>query len=166
MFRLLKNGHVYSPKDLGVKDILLWEDRVIKIGEDLKINIKTENGELNVEGTYLFALAASGRYYGGGYMGAPLAKTNDGLLDIVLIKKPPLYKIPKFLGIYKRGDHPTDPYIEEYLTYVKGYEMTVESAKPAVCNYDGECEVKTSEKFGIVPNMVNFILPKGITYNP
>ena len=37
MFRLLKNGHVYSPKDLGVKDILLWEDRVIKIGEDLKI---------------------------------------------------------------------------------------------------------------------------------
>ena len=37
MFRLLKSGHVYSPKDLGVKDILLWEDRVIKIGENLKI---------------------------------------------------------------------------------------------------------------------------------
>ena len=37
MFKLLKNGHVYSPEDLGVKDILLWEDRVIKIGEGLKI---------------------------------------------------------------------------------------------------------------------------------
>ena len=37
MFRLLKNGHVYAPRDLGVKDILLWEDRVIRIGEDLKI---------------------------------------------------------------------------------------------------------------------------------
>ena len=37
MFKLIKNGHVYSPEDLGVKDILLWEDRVIKIGEDLKI---------------------------------------------------------------------------------------------------------------------------------
>lgn len=37
MFRILKSGHVYSPDDLGVKDILLWEDRIIKIGEDLKI---------------------------------------------------------------------------------------------------------------------------------
>ena len=37
MFRLIKNAHVYSPKDLGIKDILLWEDRVIKIGEELKI---------------------------------------------------------------------------------------------------------------------------------
>ena len=37
MFRLLKNGHVYSPKDLGTKDILLWEDRVIKLGEGLEI---------------------------------------------------------------------------------------------------------------------------------
>jgi len=37
MFRLLRNGHVYSPKDLGVKDILLWEDRIIRIGENLKL---------------------------------------------------------------------------------------------------------------------------------
>lgn len=37
MFRLLKNGHVYAPQDLGVKDILLWEDRIIRIGADLAI---------------------------------------------------------------------------------------------------------------------------------
>ena len=37
MFRLLRNGHVYSPEDLGVKDILLWEDRIIRIGESLQI---------------------------------------------------------------------------------------------------------------------------------
>ena len=37
MFKLLKNGHVYAPEDLGVKDILLWEDRIIKIGEGLNI---------------------------------------------------------------------------------------------------------------------------------
>ena len=37
MFRLLKNGHVYAPQDLGVKDILLWEDRIIRIDADLAI---------------------------------------------------------------------------------------------------------------------------------
>ena len=37
MFKLIKNGHVYAPEDLGIKDILLWEDRVIKIGDNLEI---------------------------------------------------------------------------------------------------------------------------------
>ena len=46
MFRLLKNGHVYSPQDLGIKDILLWEDRIIKTGEDLKIPAGF-NGEIS-----------------------------------------------------------------------------------------------------------------------
>ncbi|MBQ1234283.1 MAG: amidohydrolase family protein, partial [Oscillospiraceae bacterium] len=37
MFKLIKNAKVYAPQDLGVKDILLWEDRIIKIGEALCI---------------------------------------------------------------------------------------------------------------------------------
>ena len=50
MFKLIKNGHVYSPEDLGVKDILLWEDRVIKIGEDLKIPEGFEGKEFDLSG--------------------------------------------------------------------------------------------------------------------
>ena len=37
MFKLIKNAKVYAPQDLGIKDILLWEDRIIKIGEALCI---------------------------------------------------------------------------------------------------------------------------------
>ncbi|MBP3323661.1 MAG: diacylglycerol kinase family lipid kinase [Clostridia bacterium] len=135
-----------------------------KRGEQLKITVKTASGELTMEGDYLFALAASGKFYGGGYQGAPLAVTNDGLLDFVLIKNPPLHKIPKLVGIYKNGKHPESDYIKDYLTYVKGYEMEVKSEKPAICNYDGECDVKTEEKFSLVKNMIRFILPKGVTY--
>ena len=50
MFRLLKNGHVYAPKDIGIKDILLWEDRIIKIGEDLKIPDGFEGEESDFSG--------------------------------------------------------------------------------------------------------------------
>lgn len=50
MFKLIKNGHVYSPADLGVKDILLWEDRVIKIGENLKIPEGFEGKEFDLSG--------------------------------------------------------------------------------------------------------------------
>ena len=50
MFKLIKNGHVYAPENLGVKDILLWEDRVIKIGEGLKIPEGFEGQEFDVTG--------------------------------------------------------------------------------------------------------------------
>ena len=50
MFKIIKNGHVYAPEDLGVKDILLWEDRVIRIGEGLKIPEGFEGQEFDVTG--------------------------------------------------------------------------------------------------------------------
>lgn len=50
MFRLLRNGHVYSPKDLGITDILLWEDRIIRIGGGLKIPEGFEGEELDFLG--------------------------------------------------------------------------------------------------------------------
>ena len=50
MFRLLKNAHVYSPKDLGRKDILLWEDRIIRIGDNLAIPEGFEGTELDLTG--------------------------------------------------------------------------------------------------------------------
>ncbi len=50
MFRLLKNGHVYAPKDLGIKDILLWEDRIIRIGENLRIPEGFEGEEADLSG--------------------------------------------------------------------------------------------------------------------
>lgn len=50
MFKLLKNGHVYAPEDLGIKDILTWEDRIIKIGEGLKFPEGFEGQEFDVTG--------------------------------------------------------------------------------------------------------------------
>lgn len=37
MFKLIKNVEVYTPKYLGIKDILFCNDKIIKIGENIKI---------------------------------------------------------------------------------------------------------------------------------
>lgn len=50
MFNLLKNSHVYAPEDLGAKDILPWEDRIIKIGEELKIPEGFDGAERDLSG--------------------------------------------------------------------------------------------------------------------
>ncbi len=50
MFKLIKNAKVYAPQDLGVQDILLWEDRVIKIGKNLSVPAGFEGDTLDMTG--------------------------------------------------------------------------------------------------------------------
>ena len=62
-----------------------------------------------VTGEFLFTLAGNGRWYGGGYCGAPNSVIDDGLLDFVLIRKPAYSRIPGLVPKYKRGEHLSNP---------------------------------------------------------
>lgn len=127
-----------------------------KLGEQLEILI---DGGKRFDGTYLFALAGSGKYYGGGFCGAPQAVPDDGLLDFVLIKKPPLYKIPPLIRIYKNGGHLESEKFRSLLTFCRGKKMEITAPNLAIANFDGECAVIRSLRFEVVPNAVNFIVP-------
>lgn len=128
-----------------------------KIGDYLKVVI---DGEKTYEGKYLFALAASGKYYGGGYCGAPKADPSDGLLDFLLIKKPPMAQIPSLVKIYKEGGHLESPIFSNLVTFCRGREMSVSALKPVIANFDGECHPLNHVDFRIIPNSVRFIVPE------
>ena len=128
-----------------------------KMGEHLKITI---DGDKIFEDDYLFALAGSGKYYGGGYCGAPLAIPDDGLLDFVLIKKPPLAQIPSLIKIYKTGKFFESSKFDDILTFCRGKEMKVSSLKPVIANFDGECRAIQQVYFKVLPKAVNFIVPE------
>ncbi len=135
-----------------------------KIGEELQIKLNTTDGEIALEGNFIFALAANGQFYGGGYKGAPKSVCNDGLLDFVLIKKPPIYKIPSMVGIYKKGGHLENAKFVDYLSFYRGYEMEIKSQNEAVANRDGECDLVKREVFKIKPKAAKFILPKQVEF--
>ena len=83
---------------------------------------------------------------------APRAKIDDGLLDVVIVKK----KISKFklLKLFPKvftGEHINDSIIEYYQT--KGFNL--ETRKKMDLNIDGE-------KIGTTPIQVNMI-PKAIS---
>ncbi len=126
-----------------------------KLGQKLRIVMETENGTVEREGSYLFALAANGQYYGGGYHGSPLSKADDGLLDFVLVRTISHLKVLAFLGKYKRGEH-LDLSCCEML---RGTKMQVFSEKPAVVTADGECYSTTDVTFEILPQAISFVLP-------
>lgn len=128
------------------------------IGDDMEIEISGEEGTIHRAGRYLMTLAANGRFYGGGYMGAPNAVEDDGILDFTLVKSVPKLKIPTILGRYKNGQHEELDCVE----HLRGYSMRVKSTKPTVCTVDGECFKTDAIEFKIIPSAYRFVLPASI----
>ena len=128
------------------------------IGVDMDIEIDTPNGTVHRNGKYLMTLAANGRFYGGGYQGAPSAITDDGLLEFVLVKKVSRFKIPFIIGKYKAGDHDKVKCIET----IRGTAMRVNAVKPMICTVDGECFKTDSIRFAVLTNAYRLVLPASV----
>ena len=128
------------------------------IGVDMTIEIDGEDGVVRRQGKYLMTLAANGRFYGGGYQGAPTAVPDDGLLEFVLVKKISRLEIPFVLGKYKAGEHEGVKCIET----IRGTAMRVQAVKPMMCNIDGECFPTDSISFRILPDAYRLVLPASL----
>ena len=127
-----------------------------RFGRDLKVRMHTPQGVVEKQGRFLFALAANGQYYGGGYHGAPQASPCDGLLDFVLVDVISRFKILSFLSKYSAGKHIGT----KGCHFFQGTKMEVEAAKPAAINNDGECRMSEKVVFEVLAKAVNFVLPK------
>lgn len=109
---------------------------------------------------YLFAIAANGRYYGGGFQSAPLALANDGLLDCVTVESVSRFRILSLLRKYSKGEHLG----YSFCRYCKGKTMTVQAEKETAVNLDGEVIRTNHITFEIIPSFVRFIVPHGSSY--
>ncbi|HBG55486.1 MAG TPA: hypothetical protein DDW99_04405, partial [Ruminococcaceae bacterium] len=109
---------------------------------------------------FLMAIACNGRYYGGGFCPAPTAAPDDGLLDFVLIRKPPFWKIPKLAQMYKAGRHLGAREFDGILTFCRGREMEISAARPVAENIDGDCRYVGKEKFSVLPSSLRFLVPE------
>lgn len=125
------------------------------IGEKLRVVMETTEGKIERVGSYLFALAANGQYYGGGYHGSPLSVPDDGLLDFVLVKTLSHLKVLPFLGKYKNGKHLDMDCCETF----RGTSMEVFAEPSAVVNADGECFRTAKVLFKILPKRIRFVIP-------
>ena len=134
-----------------------------KLADPMTVTITDENGAVERHsGEFMFALAGNGRWYGGGYCGAPKAQLADGLLDFVLIRRPPYYRIPFLVGRYKRGEHIDDARFADLLVYRRGTRIEIESTAEMVSNMDGNCVRTRRETYTVMPGALRLILPEGV----
>lgn len=107
---------------------------------------------------YLFCYIGNSRWYGGGYMAAPNAMPNDGLLDVVMVRsdRGRLRLLPLIPG-YKKGEH-LDWNIT---THRHAKKVKIESKVPAAVNVDGECAYVTEREFKLLEGAITFVVPRG-----
>lgn len=127
-----------------------------KLGVKINVNI---DGEDMGENNCLFVVVANAPYYGGGFKGAPNAVPNDGSLDFTMIDVISKVRIPKFLSLYKNGNHR----VLDYCKMRRCKKVAITATKPVPINMDGEIIFSDKICFEIVRSAVNFLVPQSIS---
>ena len=143
-------------------DIALAECLLKPLGKRMSVTV---DGELH-ENTYMLAAAGNGKVYGGGYMATPEARPDDGIIDVITVKKLPLTRIMSVLGKYKRGEHISSgevtPELRDCVDYYKAKTLSIEADAEFVLNVDGESQRVTSVATSMLPHSWRFVLPPSI----
>lgn len=128
-----------------------------KIGEKWYVELEDEDGNVEVfDEIFTLALAGNCKYYGGGFKAAPLAESNDGLIDFVAVRKVSRGAFIKLIGDYKKGTHLDPmtgkpyPKFEKYVLYRKVKRVLIKGVKVLCC--DGEIEEKTESEITVIKN--------------
>ena len=88
-----------------------------------------------IDGEMTFICIANARYYGGGFYAVPDAEPDDGLMDILLVKKLHLWQIPGALAKYKAGRYKELGHIARH---IRTDRITIRCDKDSPVNLDGE----------------------------
>jgi diacylglycerol kinase (ATP) len=135
----------------------IFVELIEKNGTNLKLEFEDGTG---YDGKMLLVAVAIGSYCGGGIKGLPLAKANDGLLDVQIIKDATRRLFIQLLPKYVKGTHLEDKKAQKLLLYkqMKRIKITPNQGTTRIC-VDGELEIAGPLEIEIVPNSMQFIVP-------
>ncbi|MGI5958520.1 MAG: diacylglycerol/lipid kinase family protein [Massiliimalia sp.] len=132
------------------------------LGTRLSITIDGQT----IEGKFLLACIANGQFYGGGYQGAPVARLDDGILELITIHPVSRLKIASLLSQYKHGQHfsgqEVAPEYTRFISHYRGKQIHIQANRPFIVNRDGECYPTQEISFSVLPKAAQIVLPKTV----
>lgn len=159
--RVGTNVHHYSHLPLCKGPGAYIASLVVELVKGLSRNVKVSCGDFRYEGPMTLCAVCNGRHYGGGFNPVKDAMPDDGILDIVLVKK---ISFPAFLlnvGKYKNGNGDTIPH---YFTHLRGDRIRFEFEEESVINCDGETLRSRTADIILHHDILNLIVPKGLDF--
>ena len=105
----------------------------------------------------------NGRHYGGGFMPVGDAMPDDGVLDMLLVRKVGLLTFLRLVGKYARGLYRQYP---ELILEYHGREVSFSALKPITVVVDGEVMCSREFTVRLSEKRLNFFYPAGADYRP
>lgn len=114
-----------------------------------------------IDGDQTFVCVANARYYGGGFYAVPDAEPDDGMLDILLVKKLRLWQIPGAIGKYKAGRYRELGHIARHF---RADRIRIRCDRDGPVNLDGEIRTAKNVEMKIADRKLRFFYPRGLRY--
>ena len=105
----------------------------------------------------------NGRYYGGGFMPVGEAMPDDGVLDMLLVRKVSLLTFLRLVRQYAKGLYKQFP---ELILDYHGQGVSFSAGEPITVVVDGEVMRDTAFTVRLSEKKVNFFYPAGAGYQP
>ena len=120
----------------------------------------TADGEtINPAGKALLCTLANGKYVGGSFCCAPRAKTDDGLIEVCLIRPISRLRFVKILGPYTEGKHLDDPKMKDIVVYRQAKKVEIDAPAGFAYSLDGEIIYDNRFTVEIAPAALDFACP-------
>ncbi len=114
-----------------------------------------------IDGSQTFVCVANARYYGGGFYAVPDAQPDDGMLDVLLVKKIHLWQVPGALVKYKNGRYRE---LGTIARHIRTDAITVRCDRESPVNLDGEIRMAKDVHMKIADKKIRFFYPRGLKY--
>ena len=115
---------------------------------------------LNPEGKALLCTIANGQYVGGSFRCAPKAKTDDGLLDVCLIRPISRLRFLKVLTPYTNGEHLDRKELQDIIVYRRCRQVEVKAPEGFAFSLDGEIVYTPHFTVEVEPAALRFAVPE------
>lgn len=125
-----------------------------------KCRVIADGEILNSVPSLLLCTLANGQYVGGSFKCAPKAKTDDGLIEVCLIKPISRLKFVSILQPYTDGKHLEDPKFKKIMVYRQAKKVEVIAEKGFAYSLDGEIIYSDHFYVEIAPGVLNFAVPE------
>lgn len=112
------------------------------------------------DGPLLLLSIANGCFCGGGIRGLPRALTNDGRMDVSLVKNVSRSTFVRLFPKYVKGSHLKDPRLRDILRYSQEQRLVISANNDTLklC-VDGEIATARTVRFEICPGAFRFVIP-------
>jgi YegS/Rv2252/BmrU family lipid kinase len=130
---------------------------------DMKVTL--DDGRV-FDGEFTAFSIANGVFCGGGFQAAPKAYVDDGLMDVMMIRRLTRLRFASIVGKYHNGTHVDNPKYTEVVEYAKTRSMTIDIRSATPTCIDGEIIEDKELQIDCLPKAIRFVVPSNCGFTP